>query len=40
MADLPNDSAFIRRLKEHRDSWRFARRPSKIEVPGPGQESV
>jgi uncharacterized protein (DUF427 family) len=40
MAELPDDPAFIRRLKEHRDSWRFSRRPSKIEVPGPGQESV
>jgi uncharacterized protein (DUF427 family) len=40
MAELPDDPAFRRRLKEHRESWRFARRPAKIETPGPGQESV
>lgn len=40
MAELPDDPAFVRRLKEHRESWRHARRPARIETPGPGQESV
>ncbi len=40
MAELPNDPDFVRRLKAHRDSWKMAPRPSSIEVPGPGQESV
>jgi len=40
MAELPDDPAFRRRLKAHRDSWNRASRPPGIVEPGPGQESV
>ncbi|MEO1040890.1 MAG: DUF427 domain-containing protein [Pseudomonadota bacterium] len=40
MAELPEDPSFRARLKAHRDSWARAPRPSRIDVPGPGQESV
>lgn len=40
MVELPDDPDFVRRLTEHRESWKFARRPANIEVPAPGQESV
>ena len=40
MAELPDDPIFRARLKAHRESWKGARRPAKIERPGPDQESV
>lgn len=40
MAELPDDPAFIDRLKAHRASWSRAQRPAVIETAGAGQESV
>ncbi|MEM7741901.1 MAG: DUF427 domain-containing protein, partial [Pseudomonadota bacterium] len=40
MAELPQNPAFRARLKAHRDGWVTAPRPTHIEQPGPGQESV
>ncbi|MEM9810090.1 MAG: DUF427 domain-containing protein [Pseudomonadota bacterium] len=40
MAKLPDDPIFRARLTAHRQAWDNAPRPSSIETPGPGQESV
>jgi len=39
-AQPPSNADLLRAVPAARDAWRFARRPSGIVVPGPGQESV
>ena len=40
MADLPDDPVIRKQLARHRAAWATRPRPSAIEVPKPGQESV
>jgi len=40
MTRLPDKDWLLARVGPHRAAWRHARRPARIEVPGPGQESV
>jgi len=40
MNGLPDKELLLARVGPHRAAWRHARRPSRIETPGPGQESV
>jgi uncharacterized protein (DUF427 family) len=40
MTQLPDKDWLRERVGPHRSAWRHARRPARIETPGPGQESV